>query len=189
MNLSDYFNQWLFGEGYPTFSGEYFSNGTNLFLKITHTTSSNVTPLFKTPLEIKCSSASGDTTIKIDITQNTNTFVIPTAKDITNISFDPINWLLNETGTITKNPNLISLNVADVDLENSIEVFPNPANDQVQITCSIDQQAKYALKDMQGKMILQGQVGMIDISSIRTGVYILDIQTKNGKVSRKFVKQ
>jgi hypothetical protein len=42
---------------------------------------------------------------------------------------------------------------------------------------------------MQGKMILQGQVGMIDISSIRTGVYILDIQTKNGKVSRKFVKQ
>jgi hypothetical protein len=84
---------------------------------------------------------------------------------------------------------LISLNVADVDLENSIEVFPNPANDQVQITCSIDQQAKYVLKDMQGKMILQGQVGMIDISSIRTGVYILDIQTKNGKVSRKFVKQ
>lgn len=188
-NLADYFNQWLYGEGYPTFSGEYFSNGTNLFLKITHTTSSTATPLFKTPLEIKCTSASGDTTIKIDITQNTNTFVIPTAKDITNISFDPVNWLLNESGSITKNPNLISLAVIDHDLESSIELFPNPATDVVRIVSKLDAQAQYTLKDMQGKLVQQGQVGLVDVSAIQTGVYILDIQTKNGKVSRKFVKQ
>jgi aminopeptidase N len=188
-NLSDYFNQWLYGEGYPTFSGEYFSNGTNLFLKITHTTSSTATPLFKTPLEIKCSSPSGDTTIKIDITQNTNTFVIPTAKDITNISFDPVNWLLNESGTVTKNPNLISLAVIDHDLESSIELFPNPATDVVRIVSKLDAQAQYTLKDIQGKLVQQGQVGLVDVSAIQTGVYILDIQTKNGKVSRKFVKQ
>jgi hypothetical protein len=163
--------------------------GTNLFLKITHTTSSNATPLFKTPLEIKCTSASGDTTIKIDITQNTNTFVIPTAKDITNISFDPVNWLLNESGTVTKNPNLISLAVIDHDLESSIELFPNPATDVVHIVSKLDAQAQYTLKDMQGKLVQQGQVGLVDVSAIQTGVYILDIQTKNGKVSRKFVKQ
>lgn len=189
MNLSDYFNQWLYGEGYPTFSGEYFSDGSNLFLKVTHATSSSFTPLFKTPLEIKCTSPSGDTIIKVDINQNTNTFVIPTTKDITNISFDPNNWLLNQSGTVVKNPNLIYLNIVQSELEHSTTVYPNPARDEVVITCTMDAQASYQLRNLQGQVLLQGAIGTVNVSSLGAGMYILDILTQNGKVSRKFVKQ
>lgn len=189
VNLSDYYDQWLFGAGYPTYSGEYFSNGSNLFLKITHTTSSAVTPLFKTPLEIKCSSPSGDTIIKVDINQNTNTFVIPTSKDITNISFDPNNWLLNKTGTVVKNPTLIYLNVAQSELEYTTLIYPNPATDELEIQCGMDQNASYNLRNMQGQLLQQGAIGKVNISTLSKGVYLLDIITQHGKVSRKFVKQ
>ena len=189
VNLSDYFNQWLFGEGHPTFSGEYFSNGTNLFLKVTHTTSSAFTPLFKTPLEIKCTSPSGDTTIKVEINQNTNTFVIPTTKDITNITFDPNNWLINQNGTVVKNPSLIYLNIAQSELEYATMVYPNPASDEVVISCDMDKNANYQLRNMQGQVLLQGTIGKVDVSHLSSGVYLFDIMTQNGKVSRKFVKQ
>lgn len=188
-SLSDYFSQWLYGEGYPTFSGEYFSNGTNLFLKVTHTTSSPNTTLFKTPLEIKCTSVNGDTTIVVDITQNSNTFVIPTSKDISNITFDPINWLLNTSGTIAKNPALIYLNTKDIALQNSVALYPNPSTDKVTLTATNDANAQYVLTDIHGRFIQEGKIGTANISPLANGVYIFTIQTKEGKVSRKFVKE
>lgn len=189
INLTDYFNQWLYGEGYPVYSGEYFSNGSNLFLKITHNTSSTNTPLFKTPIEIKCTSISGDTTIKVDINQNTNTFVIPTAKDITNIEFDPANWLLNKEGLITKNPSLVYLSIAQIELENKVSIHPNPTSDILNIECKGEPNATYILRNMQGQILQHGRVGQIDVTHIHSGVYLLEIQAQNGKVSRKFVKQ
>lgn len=189
VNLGDYFSQWLYGEGYPTFSAEYFSNGTNLFLKVTHTTSSAFTPLFKTPLEIRCQSASGDTVVRVDLNQNTNTFIIPTAKDITNLNFDPNNWLLNQNGSVVKNPNLVSLSVQDADLQNSVELFPNPAGDRLTLRCGIDPQATVSLQDMQGRTLYQGPCGSIWVADLPKGLYNATVHTRLGRVSRKFVKE
>jgi len=186
MNLSDYFNQWLYGEGYPTFSAEYFSNGTNLYLKVTHTASSTVTPLFKTPLEIKCVSASGDTIVKVDITQNANEYIIPCTKTITNLQMDPNNWLLNKDGWITKNPDLIALTTQDVFTENSVRIFPNPSRDLCTLQCSNDPQATFTCKDINGRIVLKGNAGTINVSGLQPGLYFFTIQTRDGQVNRKF---
>lgn len=187
MNLSDYFNQWLYGEGYPTFSAEYFSNGTSLFLKVTHTTSSTVTPLFKTPLEIKCVSASGDTTIRVDITQNANEYIIPCTKTISNLQFDPNNWLLNKEGWVTKNPDLISLNVNELLLENSIVLYPNPCHEKLILQCSSDPNATFTCQDINGRQVMQGVIGDIQVNGLPSGFYFLSVHTKYGQVNRKFV--
>jgi len=189
MNLGDYFNQWLYGEGYPVYRAEYFSNGSNLFLKIMHSTSSAATSLFKTPLEIKCSSPSGDTTVLVQLTQNTNTFVIPTAKDITGLAFDPNNWLLNKDSTITKNPDLQALSVAEAEWMNSVELFPNPAGDYLHVICHKDAKALCVIRDLQGRTVIQSAVGVLDVHGLHRGVYVLDVFSQFGKVSRKFVKE
>jgi len=153
-NLIDYFSQWLYGEGYPVYSTEYASDGNNLFVKITHITSSPNTTLFKTPLEIKCSTTVGDTTIRVDITQNSNTFMIPSGRTITNLSIDPNNWLLNKTGSITKNPNLIPTSLSSINLENAIRVYSNPVTDQLNIENSSSLTTTYSLCDMNSLVIL-----------------------------------
>ncbi len=190
-NLGDYFSQWLYGEGYPTFSAEYASDGNNIFLKITHTTSSAVTPLFKTPLEIKCVSASGDTTVRVDITQNSNTFIIPSGKNITNLVIDSKNWILNTDGTIIKNPNLIPLAISTMELENNIFTYPNPATDKLYIQSELFTGMKFVLKEINGKILRTGDIihkGSLDISALSSGVYLIEIQTPSGNLTRKVIK-
>ena len=77
-NLSEFFNAWIFGEGYPTYSVAYSKQGTDtLVLNVTQTTSvPTVTPLFKGLMEYKIRSSQGDTIIKLNQTQNNQTFKI-----------------------------------------------------------------------------------------------------------------
>ncbi|MBK7762831.1 MAG: T9SS type A sorting domain-containing protein [Bacteroidetes bacterium] len=190
-NLNDYFSQWLFGEGYPVFSAEYASDGNHLFLKVSHITSSLNTTLFKTPLEIKCSTTSGDTTITIDITQNTNSFMLPSGRNYTNLSIDPNNWLLNKVGSITKNPALIPTMISSISLEQSIEVYPNPTQDNLQIHYTSSNQATYVLRDLNGKELFQGNLEFmttLNLSGLSAGVYVLTIASSEGNLLRKIVK-
>lgn len=192
VNLNDYFNQWLYGEGYPTYSAEYFSNGTNLFLKVTHSTSSAVTPLFKTPLEIKCVSAGGDTIIKVDITQNSNTYIIPTTKTITDLQFDPNNWLLNKDGSVTVNPTLVSLSSGSVAFENAIQIYPNPCIDEIILQSSMTTPSAVEVRDIAGRLILQEALHAdlhLNTSSWSKGIYFITVNHDSMRVVRKVVKE
>lgn len=184
VNLTDYFSQWLYGYGHPIFSGQFFANGNNLYLRITHTTSSINTTLFKTPLEIKCTGPAGDTIIRVNITANSNDFIIPYGRAVTNISIDPNNWLLNTVGSITQNATLQTLDAGDIASMNSVNVWPNPAGDRVDIMVEHEPNAHYSLFDMQGRLWQQGQCGSINTERLANGVYTIRIQTQRGVVIR-----
>jgi aminopeptidase N len=102
-NLTNYFNQWYYGEGYPTFNVTYSKQGTDtLVLMINETVSAPaVTPFFKGLFEFTVQSAQGDTTIKLNVTGNNQQFKIGYRKTPNGIVVDPNNWVLNKTGTIT----------------------------------------------------------------------------------------
>ena len=191
LNLSNYFNQWIYGEGYPIYSGEYYSDGSKIYLKIKHVTSSPATPLFMTPLEIKCTSQSGDTTIKVNITQNINTFIIPSSKIIDSIEFDPNNWLLNKDTTVIKNPQLVNLSIDDVQLDNQIVVYPNPANDYIFIENLSNEKSTYQLCDIQGNVYQKGVLNkqaQFNLSKFSSGLYFLKIETSKGNIIKKINK-
>lgn len=102
-NLTDFFNQWYYGEGYPTFNITYLRQGNDsLILIVNETTSaSSVTAFFKGLLELKITSASGDTTIIVNLASNNQQFKIPYTRVPSGITVDPNNWMMNLTGLIT----------------------------------------------------------------------------------------
>ena len=101
-DFTTFFNQWYYGEGYPTHSITYLKpTPDTIQLFVTQTTSAAITPLFSGLLELRITSAQGDTTVLINITSNNQTFRIPYSKTPTNIIIDPNNWVINRTGTIT----------------------------------------------------------------------------------------
>ncbi|MEZ5046706.1 MAG: M1 family aminopeptidase [Chitinophagaceae bacterium] len=190
ISLDDYFNQWLFGKGYPIFSLEYFSDASQLYLKISHTTSTTATPLFKTPLELKCFYSGGDTTIKVNITQNTNNMVLPMNRAITNISIDPNNWLLNDVGAIVVNPNLVFSGTQEVMDESSVTIFPNPTQDVIEIYTPFADGAKLSLHDLQGRILIDmpiKQQERISLATIPNGMYHIVIQRGTLRIKRKLV--
>lgn len=101
-NLDDYFNQWYYGEGYPTFNITYFTQGADsIVLLVNQTTSAPaVTPFFKGLYAITIQSAMGDTTVMIQLNHNDQLFHFHFNKPVSGIVVDPGNWVINAVGAI-----------------------------------------------------------------------------------------
>ncbi|MEO6671432.1 MAG: M1 family aminopeptidase [Ferruginibacter sp.] len=101
-NFADFFNQWYYGEGYPTFNMVFTMQATDsIILQVSQTVSApGITPFFKGLYEFKITSAQGDTTVKAYVTFNGQQFKFKYNKIPNGIVVDPNNWVLNQTGTI-----------------------------------------------------------------------------------------
>jgi hypothetical protein len=76
---------------------------------------------------------------------------------------------------------------------NDVNLYPNPANTvvNVKIPSTIDGSAKVEIISLQGNIVLQQQVdsndGMINISSLRSGIYMVEISANNFFKTEKLV--
>ncbi|MBS1775703.1 MAG: T9SS type A sorting domain-containing protein, partial [Bacteroidetes bacterium] len=84
---------------------------------------------------------------------------------------------------------LASTGVEDISEQESLSVYPNPA--QGTLSISGMNKGAYQISDMVGKMLLQGSYAGkgIDISSLSQGVYLIQITTGERKQTLKFVKE
>lgn len=84
-----------------------------------------------------------------------------------------------------------SVSVDEQSTENSLKIFPNPANDMLNI--DIKENAKLEIINVQGQIvdtrILTDKTNNLDISKLSGGVYTLRIRTEEGTTARKLVKQ
>ena len=102
-SFNDFFNQWYFGEGYPTFNITYFRpTSDSLYILVNEVVSApSITPFFKGYLQLTVKSLQGDTTVLINLSENNQVFRFVYAKTPTDIIVDPNNWIINKTGTVT----------------------------------------------------------------------------------------
>ena len=189
MDFTDFFDQWYYGQGYPTYSIVYEQDGDQLHFLSTQTTSSSATPLFKMTMEYKVNFSDGSD-MKFRVFQDSNeqlfTVDIPAGKTISSMEVDPDNWVLNKVSSVT---------VGNVEHQTvKMRMYPNPASSNLQLFF----QDLYQRKDIQildafGKMLLttstQGNQLDIDISGFSKGNYILRIKEGAHTVVKKFVKE
>ncbi|MBN2174064.1 MAG: M1 family metallopeptidase [Bacteroidales bacterium] len=100
LDFTDFFNQWYFGEGFPIFSAGWSQEADTVTLHLEQSTSTTITPLFKTPIEIKLNWQSNDTTIRVWQNQYDTTYRFTIPYEITDIELDPNNWILNQVESI-----------------------------------------------------------------------------------------
>jgi aminopeptidase N len=190
INFTPFFDEWYFGEGFPTYSVEWKQLGNDALVQISHTASApNVTPTFTNPIDLKfVRPGNTDTTIRFDITSNSNLFQINGIGTLSNsISIDPQNWVVNQNGTITMNEllSLESLNASE-----GMELYPNPSNEEIYIN-NIPNDCRYSIYDMYGKVQLMDKVSggnSIKTSSLPSGTYLLVLDGTKVKYRKTFVK-
>jgi len=74
-----------------------------------------------------------------------------------------------------------------------LEIFPNPANDVLNITSAITQIQEISIIDLTGQQVLHqsmltGSNFDLDITSLSAGAYIIDIATATQRYHSRFVK-
>ncbi len=90
-----------------------------------------------------------------------------------------------------------TVGISENTLDATISLFPNPATDNLMIDLSAVKEQKVSIHilDMQGKVVKSVESvvattnNTIDIANLATGNYMLNVITKEGIITRKFIKK
>jgi aminopeptidase N len=196
LDLSEAFEQWYFGEGFPTYSAKWNLVGNDLHVQINQSVSMpNVTPLFTNPLDLRFQrSGFSDTIIRFDIAALSSNFIIENLGTISNLSqIDPFNWIINSNGTIQKDLSLNLANVENLESKEVIEISPNPAKDIVLINLNSSENFNLKVLDTKGKICFEKSVKSfekIDVSNFDSGLYLFQFTSPSGDlISRKIIRK
>ncbi len=185
LNFTQFFNQWYYGQGYPTFSVSWNQGGGVFYLKSTQTQSfPSSVPLFMTHVDYRISrTAKPDTIVRLYHGQTIENYSIPLTGSVTSIGVDPNNWILNKVGTNTKD---ITLNTSAL-IDDMTEIFvgPNPTSDVLNIYMNTNDKSSVEIFDVTGKLMLTQSFDThveFDISKYANGIYTVSIKNKQGDV-------
>lgn len=187
-SFTDFFNQWYFGQGYPTFAVQWNQVGTQFYLSATQSTSfPSVTPLFKTSVDYRVvRTGLPDTILRVWHDQPSKAYTFTLGGVITSISVDPNQNLLNGTGSVTKNTNLV-LATEDAEVEEmpSLEAWPIPVKYTLTVRLQSpesDKAQQAMLLDARGvvvqKIKLAPGVQTIQLRELPYGVYHLVLEER-----------
>jgi hypothetical protein len=189
LDLTPFFEQWYFGEGYPTYSIRYRQVGNELLMQISHTASKpSVTPTFTNPIDVRIfRQGLADTTIQFSITSNDELFTVPFSGTVTgNMAIDTKNWIVNKVGSITQD-NTISL-TENKSIE-ELQIIPNPNNGIFNIS-NLDVNSLIDVYRMNGQKVLSRSIStneQVDLRAFGKGTYLIEIQTNKGNKRLKLV--
>ncbi len=189
MDFTDFFDQWYFGEGYPTYSIEWSQNDGGMFMEITQTTSKpSSIALFTNKMAYKFFfNDGGDTTVYVHQTENVQNFTFSITNEIGLIQIDPENWVVNSNGSITTN----------VEEHNSPVRFtysPNPANDKLNISFANhnNNEKQIGVYDMAGNQVLSintlDHSITLEIAELPSATYLIQVTDGINLSSKKFIK-
>lgn len=100
-------------------------------------------------------------------------------------------------GSSPKADNLhaLGLNTSSTDGGNNISddmiVYPNPARNVLNINPSYNVNSTYRIIDLNGKQILKGRMlnNSIDVSTLKNGIYLIELSDEEETFMQKFIKQ
>ena len=198
--LDYFFKQWIFGQNYPKYKFSWSSSpqtdGTyKVKAEISQITNNNPT-FFTMPIQLRVPIGLGDTTITVFNDKDSQTFEFVLKEKPKEVIFDPNNLILKSLEVIT--PQNVLINEPIIDNPFSLNIYPNPSSDNIEISFKLSKSAnvKLSIIDFSGKEImsqseeklLQGSHARnLKISQFSSGTYIINLNVDGMNESRKLV--
>ncbi len=184
-SLTNYFTDWFYGQGFPTYQVDWSLQGDTATFEISQSASfPSSVPFFALPVPIRVTDGVQDTTFVLDNTFNGQIFKVKVNFAFNSIQFDPERWLITDNASI----------IAATDVSQtgpSFEMFPNPANDFVNLRGRQLEQVE--LLDLAGHLLLKqtlqrgAATQRLDLPSLPVGMYLLRVATQGQVLTKKLV--
>lgn len=184
MNFTNFFSEWYYGEGYPTYSLEWNQINSSVYIQLDQVVSMpGVTPFFTNDLEIAITDDLGNTSYfrLSDINAASSLHYLGFPGTIVSIEIDPNNDIINQTGTITQNTSLVGVQ----ELPNAeLKIFPVPATDQITVEAS--HADLFQIINTSGQIVQQGNLiagqNEINLTTLTCGTYIFRTSGTQSKI-------
>ena len=183
-SLAEFFNDWVYGQGYPTYSIAVQNNfnGT-VALSVNQTQSDPSVPFFEMPVPVRVLGAGGE---QMDLVLNHNfngeTFVKNVPFVVTSVVFDPNKDLISKNSSVT-------LATDNFKLE-GMKLYPNPSKNQItlQLADGISIRKSIIYNVLGQKVKETTSATSWDVSAFSEGVYFMTLLTNEGTKQISFVK-
>lgn len=185
-SFTEFFNDWYYGEGYPVYRLVYFSDPINPAiqkLRISQNSSNPLVSFFEMHLPVRVWKNGNSKDLRLYNTQQNQEFVISEEK-VDSIQFDPEKWLCAKAD--------IALPVIEISDSEQIQIIPEYSNQRIRVILpEFSGKEIFRIFDMNGRTVLtgllKGKDSRIEIKTLRTGIYLAEIQTKNKKKVGKII--
>ena len=184
-SLTEFFNDWIYNQGYPsyTITAQNWGTGQARFV-VNQTQSDASVSYFEMPVPVRIHGAGGlQQDIVLDNTSNGQVIIQSVPFPITSIEFDP------EVHLISKNNN-ITLGNAAFEMEQAIALYPNPVGNElhIQMPSNVSLE-KVTIYNSLGQKVVQSNGLTFSVSGLATGVHFVDIETSEGTFHKKIIKK
>ena len=129
-SLTEFFNDWFKGQGYPSYNVQWSQMGSSYVkIKMSQVTSHASVSFFEMPVALKFKNATQEKTIVVDNKTNGETFIRNIGFVADTVLIDPEYWLITKNNTSAKVPDANNG-------QNSVLVYPNPIGPRFNIYLS-----------------------------------------------------
>lgn len=183
-SLSEFFNDWVYQQGYPTYTVNAQNLGGNqVRITINQASSHLSVPFFEMPVTIRLTGAFGAThDVVLNHTTNGQQFTVTSPFPVTGALFDPNRNIISRNNTIT-------LGTDSFELQQSVSLYPNPAADKVTIQLPTNIQLEKAeIYNMIGQLVATETTPDFNVGRLSNGVHIVKITTSEGVTHKNFIK-
>lgn len=184
-DLSEFFEDWLYGEGYPSFNLEWWQVTPSEIVFVLEQTSSHASvSFFEVQLPIRLVGTAGETLdLILDHTANQENF-------IRNVHFTVAEVLINPEFDIISKNNTVVLSTENPLLKLEVQLYPNPVNQTLHIKkpdfLTVHQICIY---NTLGQLISTSVwKPSIDVSSLASGLFFVELQTNKGSINKSLLK-
>ena len=190
-----FFNEWIYGNGWPTYGFHWSSGGGTVHLTIAQL-QDTTWPTYKMPIQIRALAPGKDTTFIVLDSLRVQSFIQPLSFAPDSIAFDPNTWILKQMGSFTTGVNSGVPGVPMVaDLEQN---YPNPFNPTTVISgqWSVTSVVRLAVYDILGREVAVVAHGSypagkysftFNASALSSGVYFYRLTAGSYTAVRKML--
>jgi aminopeptidase N len=149
-DLGYFFDEWVYGEGYPRYGYLWTSHpsgtGYSVTLTLSETGSSAATPFFRMPVDVRVSAGNADTTFSVLHTATGQTFTLQVPFLPADVQIDPDKWMLRD---------VIPQDAVLPEAYALAQNYPNPFNPGTWVPFSLPHRAEVTLAvyDLLGREI------------------------------------
>lgn len=181
-SLTEFFNDWIYGKGFPQMHTSWGTNGNNLTLNVTQIPSDTSVSFFEIPIPYRVIGTNLDTIIVVEPSASFQSFTIPNLPGITNVIFNPNDRIFARE--------LFTVDISETAATKDLVVFPNPTSDYLYFensTSSVGRTVR--IYSLAGKLAQQQVFNrLIDVQQLSNGFYFLEIEGDTEIQRTKFQK-
>lgn len=179
-DFTEFFNDWIYGEGYPTYTIRWKQNGNQVTFRASQVQSSPTVSFFEMPLPIKVNGTGGQIAyFALNNTTNNQYFTQTVSFPVASVEFNYEYQILEKNSTVAQDA---TLGTADLPTE-TFTLYPNPARNELNIK-GIFQKTDYTIYFTDGKLVRKAAYEpgkAVNIAELVPGTYMFRIKDKDIK--------